>query len=146
MNFTPKNPRYKEAIQEVLDKQHFMKHIGFELTLISPGYMEGEIPFKEFLKQQAGFLHGGVIATLSDLVCGFAAYSLVPENEYVVTGDLKISYFNPGTGSRFVAKGKVLKAGSRMIFCEAEIIDGDSGLFIAKSSATMVIVPKQNNG
>jgi uncharacterized protein (TIGR00369 family) len=143
MNFQPKNSRYKEAIEEVLQRQNFMKHIGFSLDKISPGYMEGSLPFTDFLKQQVGFLHGGAIATLADLVCGFAAYSLVPENEYVVTSDLKISYLNPGTGKIFIAKGWVIKAGSRMLFCEAEIIDTDSNLLIAKASATMVIVPKQ---
>ena len=73
MNFTPKNPNFKEAISTVLERQEFMKHIGFNLTKIEPGLMEGEIQFMDFLKQQSGFLHGGVIATLSDLVCGFAA-------------------------------------------------------------------------
>src|SRR6187401_2377253 len=70
MNFEVKNTNYKEAISDVLQRQNFMKHIGFTLDKISPGYMEGSLPFNEFLKQQAGFLHGGAIATLADLVCG----------------------------------------------------------------------------
>ena len=80
MNFQPKNSQYIQAIEGVLEKQNFMHHIGFNLTKITPGYMEGEIQFKDFLKQQSGFLHGGVIATLADLVSGFAAYSLVRMN------------------------------------------------------------------
>ena len=144
MNFEPRNKNYRQAIEDVLQRQNFMKYIGFSLTQITPGYMEGSLPFNDFLKQQSGFLHGGAIATLADLVCGFAAYSLVQEHEYVVTSDLKISYLNPGVGSMVLAKGWVIKAGSRMIFCEAEIVDSDTSFFIAKASATMVIVPKQN--
>lgn len=142
MNFQPKNPQYIQAIEGVLEKQNFMHHIGFNLTKITPGYMEGKIQFKDFLKQQSGFLHGGVIATLADLVSGFAAYSLVAENEYVVTSDLKISYLNPGVCEKVLAKGWVIKAGSRMHFCESEVLDAVTGLLIAKASATMVIVPK----
>jgi len=142
MIFVPKNPNYRHAIEEVLLKQNFMHHIGFNLTKIEPGMIEGEIHFEEFLKQQSGFLHGGVIATISDLVSGFAAYSLIAKEEYVVTSDLKISYLNPGVGKLFFARGWVIKAGSRMLFCEAEIIDSSSQLLIAKASATMVTVPK----
>ncbi len=119
-----------------------MHLIGFKFTKMEAGYMEGELPFKEVLRQQSGILHGGVIATLADVVCGIAAYSLVAENEYVVTSDLKVSYLNPGVGNRILAKGWVIKAGNRMLFCEAEIIDAESQLLIAKSSATMVIISK----
>ncbi|MCX6189789.1 MAG: PaaI family thioesterase [Bacteroidetes bacterium] len=142
MNFQPKNPQYQQAIEEVLKQQNFMKHIGFEVTKITPGYVEGEIFFKDFLRQQIGFIHGGVIATLADVVCGIAAATLVSEFENVVTSDLKISFLNPGVGNRILAQGWVIKAGSRMFFCEAEIIDADTQLLLAKSSATMVIIPK----
>lgn len=140
--FVPKNPSFKEAIEAVLVNQHFMKHIGFNFTKITPGYMEGEVLFREFLKQQSGFLHGGVTATLCDLVAGFAAYSLVGADEMVVTSDIKISYLNPGTGDAFLAKGWVIKTGSRMHFCEAEILNKETGLMVAKASATMVTIPK----
>jgi len=142
MQFVPKNIHYHEAIQEVLLNQNFMKHIGFELTKIEPGAIEGKLNFQGFLKQQNGFLHGGAIATMADLVCGFAAYSLVAEDEFVVTSDLKISYLNPGVGAVILAKGWVIKAGSRMFFCEGEILDASSGTPIAKASATMVLLPK----
>ena len=144
MNFLPKNHNYLDAIKEDMKKQNFMKYIGFKLTKITPGYMEGEIPFEDFLRQHKSLLHGGVIATISDLACGFAAHTLVSENEYVVTSDLKIAYLNPGVGKKFLAKGWVIKAGSRMFFCEAEISDAHSGILIAKSSATMVIIPELN--
>jgi uncharacterized protein (TIGR00369 family) len=144
MIFQPKNINYQDAIREVLQKQSFMDHIGFKTTKIEPGHIEGSLEFRDFLEQQNGYLHGGVIATVADMVCGFAAHTLVAENEYVVTSDLKISYLNPGVGNVVLAKGWVIKAGSRMLFCEAEIIDQATLQLIAKASATMVIVPKQN--
>jgi uncharacterized protein (TIGR00369 family) len=139
--FEIKNPEWKAGIEKILQRQNFMYHMGMVITKTEPGNIEGNLPFREILKQQSGFLHGGAIASACDIVSGLAAYSLVKNDEFVVTSDLKISYLNPGTGSSFKARGWVIKTGSRMHFCEAEITDNDSGLMVAKASSTMVILP-----
>jgi uncharacterized protein (TIGR00369 family) len=143
--FEIKNPGWKEGIEKILQRQNFMYHIGMVITRMEPGEIEGHLPFREILKQQSGFLHGGAIATICDIVSGLAAYSLVNADEFVVTSDLKISYLNPGTGSGFKARGWVLKPGSRMHFCEAEVVEEGSGLLIAKASSTMVTLPVQQS-
>lgn len=142
--FVPKNQNFRTAIDEVLSKQHFMHHLEFKLTRIDAGYVIGDMPFKEFHMQQNGFLHGGAIATVCDLVAGFAAYSLVGPDEYVMTVELKISYLNPGVGKTIVAKGSVLKTGSRLHFCESEVFAENEGelKLIAKATATMITLPK----
>lgn len=115
-----------------------MHLIGADLTLITPGRVEAELTMGEQHLQQRGFAHGGLIATLADLVAGFAAVTLVPDNYGVVTSDLKISYLNPGLGQKMKAIGWVLKAGRRLHFCEAEVWCDD--VLIAKASATMAVL------
>jgi len=134
------NPRYKERIQEVLQSQYFMRHINFELTHIQAGHIEGWLTMQDIHRQGLGFLHGGVTATLCDIVTGFAAFSLVPENQYVVTGDLKISYLNPAIYPRVHAIGKVLKQGKMLTFCEAEVwsVNENNKILCAKATAVMV--------
>ncbi|QSE99081.1 PaaI family thioesterase [Fulvivirga lutea] len=136
------NPDYKSLIKQHLEKQHFMKHIGFQLSVIEPGIMEGTLKLEEHHKQQRGFAHGGLVATLADITAGFAAYSLVPPEHHVVTGELKISYLNPGVGEELYAKGWVLKQGKKINFCEAEVwsISGDERVLIAKASASMITI------
>ncbi len=95
-NFTAKNPDFKLDIEEKLQRQFFMKLIGFELTKIEAGYVEGELELKENHMQQNYLLHGGVPASLSDLVMGFLATYLFPKGTGVVTASLHISFFNPG--------------------------------------------------
>lgn len=98
---------------------------------------------QEAHRQHKGFVHGGVTATIADIVCGFAATSLVPPNHHVVTVELKVSYLNPGTGDTLLARGWVLKQGSRLNFCEAEIFsikDTQQPVLIAKASATMATI------
>ncbi|WP_317195532.1 PaaI family thioesterase [Rufibacter psychrotolerans] len=117
-----------------------MHLLGFEIETIEIGLVEGQLQLEEKHKQHKGFAHGGVIATLADIVMGFAAVTLVPADQHVVTADLKVSYLNPGVGTALFAKGWVLKQGKRLNFCEAEIFtingQGEKNM-IAKASATM---------
>lgn len=143
MKFEAKNPAYKQVIMDKLAKNHFSQHIGYQMTLVSPGHVEGEIDVKEMHLQQNGFLHGGVTSTLADIVMGFAAYTLVPQGQGMVTSDLKVAYLRPGTGKKILAKGRVIKAGNLLYYCEADIIsvnlDGSEEL-IARGYSTMCAV------
>ncbi|AMR25863.1 thioesterase [Hymenobacter psoromatis] len=125
-------------IREKLKGQHFMHLIGADLTRIEPGRVEAELALGQQHQQQRGFAHGGLVATMADLVAGFAAITLVPEGVGVVTSDLKVSYLNPGVGQRIRAIGWVLKAGRRLHFCEAEV--WCDNVLIAKASATMAVI------
>ena len=103
-----------ERILNYIEKNEFLKLVGFRIDTIEKGRVEGILDLENKHKQQKGLLHGGVTATIADVVSGFAAYTLVNENEEVVTIELKMSYLNPGTGSQIRAKGWVLKSGRRM--------------------------------
>ena len=131
-------PGLEARIRRKLTGQRFMHLIGADLTAIAPGRVEAELALGEQHLQQRGFAHGGLIATLADLVAGFAGITLIPDNFGLVTSDLKISYLHPGVGQRLKAIGWVLKAGRRLQFCEAEV--WCDGLLIAKASATMAVI------
>lgn len=141
------NPRYRDYVQLKVSRNRFMKELGFELTQIAEGQVEGVLPITEMHEQQNGFVHGGVISSLCDMACGFAAYSMVPEGVQVFTVELKVSYLRPGIGEKIIAKGWVLKPGKRFHFCESELYvlkDGKETL-IAKASSTMGVVDNKVN-
>ena len=125
-------------IRQKLKRQHFMHLIGADLTAIAPGRVEAELTLAQQHQQQRGFAHGGLLATLADLVAGFAAVTLVPDDTGVVTAELKISYLHPAVGQKLRAVGWVLKAGRRLHFCEAEVWCDE--LLVVKASATMAVV------
>ncbi|MEC7752621.1 PaaI family thioesterase [Roseivirga sp. UBA1976] len=134
------NQNYKARIEKFLERQHFMKLVGFDLNVIDEGRTEGWLELREEHQQQTGLVHGGVTATVADIVAGFSAYTVVAEDQHVVTGEIKISYFAPGRGQKLYAKGWVVKQGKKMNFCEAEVwcIDGEKRTLIAKATTTMV--------
>ena len=142
MELKPKNKKFKERIESHLERQNFMHHIEFSLDTINPGYTVGRMKIKPIHLQQDGFTHGGVIATIADIVAGFAAYTLVGADEHVVTGEIKISFFKKGLGESLKAIGSVIKPGKRMNFCEAEVfsVSDEGEVLIAKASTSMVTI------
>ncbi|TNE80795.1 MAG: PaaI family thioesterase [Bacteroidetes bacterium] len=143
MNLIAKNPNFESEVREKLKKQFFMHHLGIDLSKIEAGRVEAVVTMKDALKQQNGFLHGGVTATLHDIAAGFAAFTLVDVGEVVVTADLRVSYFYPGDATKYRTVGWVVKPGNLLYFCESEVYavyeDGSEKL-ISKSQSTMATV------
>ncbi len=133
------NPDFKADIEEKLQRQFFMKHMGFQLDVIELGKVTGSLQIEEKHLQQNYFVHGGVMATASDIVMGFAAYSLVPKHFGVVTTDLNVSFLNPGIGDKLIAEGTVTKLGGQLVFCEANIYVEKEGkrVHTNRSTSTM---------
>jgi len=130
----------------MLEKQMFMKLVGMQLSSISEGNVEVQLEIGDEHQQQNGLIHGGVITTAADVAMGFAAMSLVGEDDLVVTGEIKVSFLNPGTGNRLVSEGIVLKPGRRVNFCEAQIysISGSEKTLIAKASSSMITISESD--
>ena len=142
-NYKIMNPDYVSRLRTALQKQFFMKLIGFDITIIEPGYIEGELIIEEKHLQQHDFLHGGLMASCLDIVMGFSAFTLLPANKAVVTADINISYYHPGDGVKLIARGWVDKPGSKLYFCEGEIsVVNNSGieLLTNKSKSIMCVI------
>ncbi len=61
---------YEERVRRSFARQRVMTTIGAELTGVTPGIVEIELPFSEELTQQHGYLHAGIISTALDSACG----------------------------------------------------------------------------
>lgn len=138
MRFTPAEADFKEMVAHKVKSNHFLHFLGFKINKIEAGEVEGELDLQKHHLQQMDFVHGGVTATIADIVAGFAAFTLVKHGQGVVTVELKVSYLNPGKGDKLRAKGIVLKAGQRLHFCESELWVGD--VLIAKATTTMAVI------
>ena len=140
--FEVRNPLFREYILKKIEGQHFMKLVGFEITSIESGRIKGHMPIELKHKQQHGFIHGGVTATLLDIVMGFSAYSLVAEGQGVVTANLDIDYLQPGVGEELLAEGWVNKMGSKLAFCGASLYVMEKGekKLIATGKSIMAVI------
>ena len=142
MKLQPLNPNFKETIKHKLEGQHFMHLIGFDITRIDCGIIEGEMLLEKKHLQQFGFVHGGATSTILDITMGFAAYSVVPEGKGVVTANITIDFLNPGEGDKIIAIGEVEKAGNRMVFTRGKVFTEINGKqkIIASARSVMAVV------
>lgn len=83
-----------------------------------------------------GIAHGGILCTLLDVAMGTAAR--LSAGTPVVTLDMQTRFLNPGRGT-LDAVGRVTRAGSSVLFCEAEIRD-DAGRVVASSTGVLKTV------
>ena len=66
----------------------------------SPGTCVIEVPFRADLCQQNGFLHAGVVTSVADSACGYAALTLMPAGSDVLSVEFKVNLLAPGRGER----------------------------------------------
>lgn len=124
---------YEARVRASFARQAIMTTIGAELTSVTPGIVEIEMPFSAAFTQQHGFLHAGVISTALDSACGCAAFSLMPEDAAVLTIEFKLNLLAPGKGERFLFRGAVTKPGKTII-----VADGQAYAFGANGEARLI--------
>ena len=134
---------YENRVRSSFARQKIMQTIGAEVTRIEAGTVEIELPFREDLTQQHGFLHAGIISTALDSACGYAAYSVMPADAAVLTIEFKTNLLSPGKGERFLFRGTVTKPGRTIVVADGQAYafdaDGDARL-VATMTGTMMVI------
>lgn len=121
-----------------------MSAIGASLSSVEAGGVDIVLPFRDDLTQQDGFLHAGIITTIADSACGYAAYTLMPATARVLSIEFKVNLLAPAVGERMIARGRVLRAGKTITVCRADVaavIDRQEKL-IASMQGTMMTVTR----
>jgi uncharacterized protein (TIGR00369 family) len=122
----PLNPSFASEVQQSFARQSIMRLIGAELARIEPGIVEIALPYRAELTQQNGFLHAGIVTTIADSACGYAAYSLMPAGSDVLSVEFKVNLLRPAKGDSFLAQAEVIKPGKTLTVVKADVF-GVSG-------------------
>ncbi|THH37226.1 PaaI family thioesterase [Aliishimia ponticola] len=131
-------------IRESFGKQSLMTTFGAQIDHVERGSVTISSPIGENALQQQGFAHAGLTFALGDSAAGYAALTMLPADQEVVTAEIKINLLSPGRGARLRATGRVVKAGRRMVVVTSEVFaQGEDGAetCIAVLQGTMVPVP-----
>jgi uncharacterized protein (TIGR00369 family) len=121
MTLKPLNPSFEREVRQSFAQQSFMELIGTSLTLIEPGVVEITLPYRQDLTQQNGYLHAGIVTTIADSACGYAAFSLMPEGSGVLSVEFKVNLLRPAKGENFLARAEVIKAGRTLTVVRADV-------------------------
>lgn len=125
--FEPADPDYAMRVRASFARQRVMTTLGAILRRVAPGEIEIEMPFRNDLTQQHGFLHAGIVTTIVDSACGYAAFSLMPDGVGVLTIEYKVNFLAPASGSLMVAHGHVTKPGRTIMVTTGEVYAMQNG-------------------
>ena len=122
--------------------QPALKSMGIELTRVSHGVVELEMPYSAKMTQQYGWLHGGAVAAGLDTACGLAAYTLIDPDASAITSEFKVNLLSPGRAGRFLFRGEITKPGSTIIVADGHayaLSDGPAKLIASMTSTLMIV-------
>ena len=142
MPLQPKDPAYAERVRTSFDRQAFMATLGARLGRVAPGEVDIELPVRDALTQQHGFVHAGALASVLDSAAGYAAFTLMPAGAAVLSIEFKINMLEPARGSSIVARGRVVRAGRTISVCRADALASENGreTLVATLTGTMMCV------
>ena len=138
-----------EKVERIFYQANFIRDLDIRLDKVFEGICETSLVVQERLRQQHGFIHGGVIATMADHTAGGAARSVSGDKD-VLTVEFKINYLRPAIGDRLRCTATVLRAGKTVIVAEALVFAGDAAkeTLVAKLTETLFVAddPKARSG
>jgi uncharacterized protein (TIGR00369 family) len=139
---SPGNPAYVSSIRSSFETQRIMQLIGATLERVEPGVVEIGLPFRADLVQQDGFVHAGVVTTIADSACGYAAFSLAPAGTGVLSVEFKVNLLRPAVGDRLLARGEVIKPGRTLSVVRGDVfaLRGEARVHVATMTNTIIHV------
>lgn len=126
----------------------FSTLIGAHPEEAGEGYARMSLVLEEKHANPNGVVHGGVLTSLMDEVCGWAVMTVRGIEAMVraphATVDMNVSFLSGARpGDKIVVEGRALRVGRSVAFAEAEVRRGEDTL-IAKGRFTFVIQAKRD--
>ena len=129
-SFVPEDPDFATRVRRSFEAQRIMHTLGASLQRVEPGEVAIALPFASHLTQQHDYLHAGVVATIADSACGYAAMTLTPPGLDVLTVEYKI--------------GSVLRRGRLLTVCRGDVLATSGGRekAVATIQATIITLER----
>ncbi|MDO7842223.1 PaaI family thioesterase [Sphingomonas immobilis] len=118
---TPRNPDFAADIAASFARQGALATIGAELGAVTAGRCEVRLPITDKVRQQQGFVHGGMVGLIGDVAGGYAAMTMFDPGKDVLTLEYKINFLRPAQGEMLIATGTVVRAGRSVAITRADV-------------------------
>ena len=132
-----------QMIQKINTMAEFNRWCGIEVTVAEAGTVEIQMPWRSEVGQYAGFLHAGLIGTLIDTACGFAAATVA--GPHLLAANFSVNCLRPAQGQKFIARARVVKPGKSQVFTSCDLFAVDAGVekLVANGQTLLTVVPAQ---
>lgn len=132
----------EQRIRDSFARQSMMETLGASISRIKAGEVVIEAPILPGSLQQQGFAHAALTFAIGDSAAGYSALTILPEDQEVMTAEIKVNLLAPGAGDKLRATGRVIKPGRRLMVVSAEVhaVTGTDEKLIAVLQGTMIPV------
>ncbi len=109
--------------------------LGISVVGVGDGEIVVELPWREefVVNAEVGYTHGGILATLVDLVSDWAIATQL--GRPFPTVDMRVDYHRPAMKGTLTVRGKVIRLGSTFTTAEATVEDA-GGKLLASGRGT----------
>ena len=133
------NPEHLKSVIETINQGPFFRHMSMRVAELGVGCatVVAEIGRKHM--NPFGALHGGVYSSLIDTAAYWSAYCDLPEDQGLVSIDLKVDFLAPVQCRIVTVKGARVKAGKTIYLTEARM-SSEEGILVAHGTSKLMVI------
>jgi len=123
----------------------FIHFCGIKADRVERGLFQSRLKVEDQHRQQDGFIHAGVMATMADHTAGYSGFTVVEEDLQILTIEFKINFLRPAFGEGLVCRSRAIREGRVVIVSESEVFDvrGEEEIPVARALTTLMAVSAQ---
>lgn len=137
------NPEHLKSVIIAINNAPFFKHLSMSVTEIGVGYSVVTLNIGTEHMNPFGGLHGGVYASAIDTAAYWSAYCELPEENGLITIDIKVDFLAPVSGNYIIINGCRIKSGKTLYLTEAKMSDR-KGTLLAHGTSKLMVTRKQS--
>lgn len=137
------NPEHIKSVIDIINKGPFFVHMSMRVTELGLGHSKVVAEIGKKHMNPFGALHGGVYASVIDTAAYWSAYCDLPEEQGLVSIDLKVDFLAPVSDQLVIVTGKRVKPGKTIFLTEAQMSDENGKILAHGTSKLMVTHNKQ---
>ena len=129
----------RKAIELAENSPPFHKHLGLRVHHLGDGTSRLSLPLTDEVRGAVAPIHGGVLASLSDVACACAIGGFEWGAEIPVSTELHVRFYGQPKQSPLIAEARVVHQGRQLVGTECTVTDG-AGRQVARATATYMVV------
>lgn len=132
----------KKLVIDTGNENEYIRSLEIEYEELTAEYARAKMPFKKEHANPYGTMHGGILYSMADIVCGTAAWMT---GYLVTTVGGSINYLSPMAGTEYVyCEARAEKIGKTLVTYSVEL-KNDAGKVVNTGTFTFFKVEKKLN-
>lgn len=142
---TPQAYKTPWDINTILKGSAFLDDLGVRGVSLNENGAVFELAPMARHRNAAQIIHGGVIASLLDIACGFPAMVMGNDLDLVpsVTVSLSVNFMGAAKGRLIRAQGHVVGGGRSIVFCRGSVTDEDGTIVAIADGSFKRLSPRK---